>query len=213
MSDSPFQPPLKLGQMVSLFLDTNLTLRLKCGSHRERLGYIGDAHTSLETELQNFNTAPFLSKWTQDIADIQGYPAHSGCGYGQCKLPNGLGDPIGYIPHTAPTIDGGGGPGWSGFICVMPWQLYLATGDIRPLARAFPHQQKLLKFWGRARSVSDGLIHDWSTKDRWVKVFVSFCNSLSSDGPQLHDILTLSIVAGISGRLDITARIGVVDHS
>lgn len=128
--------------------------------HRERLGYIGDAHTSLETSLQNTNSAPFYAKWAQDIGDIQGYPAHTGCGYGHCKMPEGLGDPVGYIAHTVPTIDGGGGPGWSGFICVMPWQLYLATEDVRPLREAYPHQVKLLHFWNRALEPSDGLIHD-----------------------------------------------------
>ena len=80
----------------------------------------------------------------------------------------GLGDPVGYIAHTAPTIDGGGGPGWSGFICVMPWQLYLATADIRPLQEAYPHQIQLLQFWNRALSKADGLIHDWSTTDVWA---------------------------------------------
>eukprot|EP01046_Picozoa_sp_COSAG06_P014941 COSAG06_NODE_941_length_11384_cov_4.377492_8_plen_99_part_00 len=61
-------------------------------------GYIGDAHTSLETSLQNFNSVPFYTKWAADIGDIQGYPAHTGCGYGQCKLPQGLGDPEGETP-------------------------------------------------------------------------------------------------------------------
>ena len=82
-----------------------------------------------------------------------------------CVVATGM---AGYIAHTAPTIDGGGGPGWSGFICVMPWELYLTSGDIRPLRDAFPHQVKLLRFWNRARSASDGLIHDWSTVDRWA---------------------------------------------
>ena len=100
--------------------------------HRERLGYIGDAHTTLETALQNFASVPFYTKWAQDITDIQGYPAHSGCGYGECKLPVGLGDPVGYIAHTAPTIDGGGGPGWSGFVCVMPCPTRLRQTTISP---------------------------------------------------------------------------------
>lgn len=160
--------------------------------HRERLGYIGDAHTTLETALQNFASAPFYTKWTTDITDIQGihavfcvtlfcvlclnsvccafigYPAHTGCGYGVCHLPDGLDHPGGYIAHTAPTIDGGGGPGWSGFVCVMPWQLFLATEDVRPLQAAYPHQLKLLEFWNRAKNATDGLIHDWSTRDNWA---------------------------------------------
>ena len=40
--------------------------------HRERLGYIGDAHTTLETSLQNFASGAFYTKWLQDITDIQG---------------------------------------------------------------------------------------------------------------------------------------------
>jgi hypothetical protein len=40
------------------------------------------------------------------------------------------------MPHTAPTMSGGGGPGWGGYIVAMPWELYLRTGDTRQLAAA-----------------------------------------------------------------------------
>ena len=40
--------------------------------HRERLGYLGDAHTSLETALDNVASDRFYSKWLNDIIDIQG---------------------------------------------------------------------------------------------------------------------------------------------
>jgi alpha-L-rhamnosidase len=88
--------------------------------HRERLGYLGDAHSSLETALSNVASDRFYSKWLQDILDIQGYPAHSA----------GVADQSGYIAHTAPTIAGGGGPAWSGFVIVMPWEVYLGLGRI-----------------------------------------------------------------------------------
>ena len=102
---------------VSLWTIANLVtggISVDC-PHRERLGYLGDAHTSFETALQNVESAPFYTKWLTDILDIQGYPAHTAHV-----------DPDGYIAHTAPTIDGGGGPSWSGFVVTMPWQLYLA---------------------------------------------------------------------------------------
>eukprot|EP00040_Diaphanoeca_grandis_P022458 m.120654 g.120654 ORF g.120654 m.120654 type:complete len:517 (-) comp28822_c0_seq2:151-1701(-) len=127
--------------------------------HRERLGYIGDAHTTLETSLQNFNSLPFYEKWTQDIIDIQGYPAHSG------HVCDSVED-CGYIAHTAPTVDGGGGPGWSGFICVMPWQVYLAYGDTRIIELAYPAQTKLIRFWQRSVG-SDGLVMNWGGDDKW----------------------------------------------
>ena len=40
--------------------------------HRERLGYLGDAHTTLETALQTTEAGPFFTKWLRDMADIQG---------------------------------------------------------------------------------------------------------------------------------------------
>ena len=83
----------------------------------------------------------------------------------------------GYIAHTAPTIDGGGGPAWSGFICVMPWQTYLQYNDPRILEKAYPAQVKLLRFWNRSISFggggsggavpADGLVHNWGGDDPW----------------------------------------------
>jgi hypothetical protein len=32
---------------------------------------------------------------------------------------------LGSLPHTAPTVDGGGGPAWGGFSITMPWQHWL----------------------------------------------------------------------------------------
>jgi hypothetical protein len=58
--------------------------------HRERLGYGGDGHTSLELALDTFESAAFFSRWAQDWCDVQ--------------------KPDGDIYHTAPTMGGGGGP-------------------------------------------------------------------------------------------------------
>eukprot|EP01043_Picozoa_sp_COSAG02_P021605 COSAG02_NODE_1101_length_14572_cov_10.347267_6_plen_220_part_00 len=122
--------------------------------HRERLGYLGDAHTSLETALDNVASDRFYSKWLNDIIDIQGYPAHS----------QGVADPSGYIAHTAPTISGGGGPAWSGFVIVMPWEVYLRSGDVELLQKAYGPQLKLMDFWRQSFN-SSGLLTRWSTQD------------------------------------------------
>ncbi len=62
--------------------------------HRERLGYGGDGHSSLDIANDAYASHPFFSKWAQDWVDIQ--------------------DESGRINHTAPTLGGGGGPAWSG---------------------------------------------------------------------------------------------------
>ena len=94
--------------------------------HRERLGYGGDAHGSLEIALDAFTSHSFFTKWTQDWIDIQ--------------------DENGRINHTAPTLGGGGGPAWSGFILTMPWDFYLNYGDIRILENSFPAAIKWLSY-------------------------------------------------------------------
>ena len=94
--------------------------------HRERLGYGGDGHGSLEIALDAFASHSFFTKWGQDWVDIQ--------------------DMNGRINHTAPTLGGGGGPAWSGFILTMPWDVYLNYGDTRILETTFSAAQKWLSY-------------------------------------------------------------------
>ena len=97
--------------------------------HRERLGYGGDGHASIDLAVDAFGSAAFLSKWAQDWCDMQ--------------------EPDGRVSHSAPTVAGGGGPAWSGFILALPWEIYLAYGDQRILERTFPFSRKWLAHLGR----------------------------------------------------------------
>ncbi len=96
---------------------------------RERLGYGGDAGTSIETGMFNFDTGGLYNRWSSNWRDAQ--------------------DPVsGDVPYTAPNYpdQGGGGPMWSGFIVTMPWQLYLQYGDRRALETNYPAMRKWLAF-------------------------------------------------------------------
>jgi alpha-L-rhamnosidase len=105
--------------------------------HRERLGYGGDGHGSLEIALDAYSSHPFFTKWAQDWVDIQ--------------------DENGRINHTAPTLGGGGGPAWSGFILTMPWEVYLSYGDRRILESTFPSAVRWLDYIARHVG-EDGLL-------------------------------------------------------
>jgi alpha-L-rhamnosidase len=94
--------------------------------HRERLGYGGDAHATMETGLSQFRTEAFYTKWLQDWRDTQ--------------------TPMGEMPHTAPQMDGGGGPAWGGICVVLPWELYRRYGDIRILETSYASARKWLEF-------------------------------------------------------------------
>lgn len=96
---------------------------------RERLGYGGDAGTSIETGMFNFDTGGLYNRWSANWRDAQ--------------------DPkTGDLPYTAPNYpdQGGGGPMWSNFMVTMPWQIYLQYGDRRVLETNYPAMQKWLAF-------------------------------------------------------------------
>jgi hypothetical protein len=111
---------------------------------RERLGYGGDAGTSIETGLFNFDTGGLYNRWAANWRDAQ--------------------DPqSGDLPFTAPNYpdQGGGGPMWSDFAVTMPWQVYLNYGDKGVLETNYPMIRKWLAF------------ADTKTKDHILEPYVS----------------------------------------
>ena len=97
--------------------------------HRERLGYGGDSHASLETGLSIFDISPLCIKWTRD--------------WNESMYPTGL------WPHTAPHMPqhkNKFSPGWGGFGMFLPWQFYNYYGDTLILKQAYPYIKKWMKF-------------------------------------------------------------------
>ncbi len=94
--------------------------------HRERMGYGGDAHATMETAMTNFGMGAFYTKWLGDWRDVQ--------------------KPDGDLPYTAPTYFGGGGPAWSGICVTLPWQVYLHYGDRRILETCYPMMRRWIAF-------------------------------------------------------------------
>lgn len=79
--------------------------------HRERRGYGGDGHTSYQFALANFPVGAYFNKWTRDFADTQGVAGAADTKMPACSTPGAC-----WVPNTAPTVSGGGGPAWSGFV-------------------------------------------------------------------------------------------------
>jgi alpha-L-rhamnosidase len=109
---------------------------------RERLGYGGDAGTSLETGLFNFDTGGLYSRWSANWRDAQAPQS-------------------GDLPYVAPNYPNraGGGPMWSGFVVTMPWQVYLNYGDEGVLETNYPMIGKWLNFANS--KTKDGLIEHY----------------------------------------------------
>lgn len=112
--------------------DINTCLNLCTGGvmvdcpHRERLGYGDTCQTSLAAMVGAVDAGAFYTKWARDWRDIQ--------------------QPGGYVAHTAPMTDGGGGPCWSGSLMMIPWGMFQLYGDRRILEASYPHMKRWLAF-------------------------------------------------------------------
>ena len=94
--------------------------------HRERMGYGGDAHATMEMAFNHYGMGAFYTKWVEDWRDVQ--------------------MPDGDLPHTAPTHWGGGGPAWSGICVELPWAMYERYADRRILEETYPAMQRWIAF-------------------------------------------------------------------
>lgn len=82
--------------------------------HRERLGYTGDGHITIDTSLHIFDSYNFYKKWNKDIIASQNQES-------------------GFVPHTVPFYGGGGGPTWGVASVIVPYTLYQHSFDKRIL--------------------------------------------------------------------------------
>ena len=119
--------------------------------HRERQGYGGDALIIAEACMYNFDMERFYSAWMDDFADAQ--------------------KENGFLPHTVPCQDGGGGPGWGSAYIIISWLCYRHYGDVRILKDHFENMNRWMEFL--ATGVENGIVEgegndreclgEWST--------------------------------------------------
>ena len=85
--------------------------------HREKNGWMGDAHLAAEQGIFNFMPAGIYTKWINDIGDEQ--------------------KPTGQLPGIVPTggwgYAWGNGPAWDSAFLLIPLYLYEYYGDAQPL--------------------------------------------------------------------------------
>jgi len=117
---------------------------------RERMGYGGDAHATSEIGVTNYRLGAFYTKWLEDWRDVQGSEPVVGDMYdttfARKKIMSGRHLDHGILPHTAPTYEGGGGPGWGGIVVTLPWLVYQHEGDTRILENNFQMIKNWLRF-------------------------------------------------------------------
>ena len=115
--------------------------------HREKNGWTGDAVISCDYAVCNFEMIAAYKKWLQDICD--------------CQRENGM------LPGIAPTstwgYNWGNGPAWDCSIFVIPYVVYLETGNTECFDVVFETAEKYLlyaEYWREHGLVCYGLA-DW----------------------------------------------------
>lgn len=147
---------------------------------REKNGWTGDAHFAIETALYNYDGITVYEKWLADHRDEQ--------------QPNGV------LPDIIPT--GGWGYGtdngldWTSTIAIIPWNLYLFYGDLKPLTDCY---EAIKKYVDYAERKSIGRLTDWGRGD-WVPVKSHSSKELTSSTYFYVDAKILSETAKLLGK-------------
>ncbi len=161
---------------------------------RERLGYGGDAGTSMETGMFNFSSGGLYNSWLANWRDAQ---VESGS-----------------LPHTAPNYPnrGGGGPMWGGFVVTLPWQLYLQYGDTGVLDTNYPMIQKWLAYLASETQddlllthTSHAISDNWNFLGDWLTPKGSFRGNtppaqLINSVHYVYQLQLASSIASVLGR-------------
>lgn len=108
-----------------------------CPQRNERMGWTGDAQVFAKTAAYNMYIKPFMDKWLTDLRDAQLMYNRGGA-----------------VPDTAP-LGGdnrahGGCAGWGDAAAIVPWEMYMAYGDISVLEDNYD----MMRAWAEERSTN-----------------------------------------------------------
>lgn len=147
---------------------------------REKNGWTGDAQLACETGLANFDAVTSYKKWLQDLRDEQ--------------------QPDGSLPGIVPTSGWGyywgNGPAWDIACVLIPWTIYVYTGDTTVLSENYAMMKKYVDYM---HSRSPGYITDFGLGD-WVPVETVTPVAVTSTGYFHYGATTLSKAAQVLGK-------------
>ncbi len=150
--------------------------------HREKNGWTGDTQLATETGLFNFASAEAYNQWIDSFVD--------------CQRPSG--QLPGIVPSSGWGYNWGSGPAWDSAFILIPWYVYLYTGDKSAIETHYDAMKKYVDYCSSMADehiVSFGL-GDWCHVDG--KRIVD--PALTSTAYYYIDVITLAKFAELSGR-------------
>lgn len=170
-----------------------------CPQRDERLGWTGDAEVFSPTAAFNMDVAGFFTKWLKDLSADQ-----LATGSVPFVVPDVL---------STPDRPAGGAAGWGDAATVIPWNMYLAYGDLRILEQQYPSMQKWVDFEqarAGADNIWDGDFHfgDWLDFFSTAKNtrFGSTSTDLIATAYFAHSTDILQQSAALLGKVEDAAR-------
>lgn len=157
-----------------------------CPQRDERLGWTGDAQVFGPTSMFNADVYKFWTSWLQSVREAQ--------------LENGC------IPWTVPDSRGNkiGSSGWGDVSVIIPWKLYMQTGDIGVLQENF----EMMENWLRYHELqSKDYISDMMSFSDWLQPFPKNGENIGDTSRNLigtayfaHSAKLTADIAGILGK-------------
>ncbi len=127
-----------------------LDIPTDCPQRDERMGWTGDAQVFCATSMFNYDCLAFWKSWLGSMRDDQ--------------------ESDGRVPHVIPdALSRAGSPGWQDAATIVPWKLYVRTGDTEILARNYEMMKRLVG-WYRSQA-TDGLITEITAFGDWLQPY------------------------------------------
>lgn len=146
----------KLNQLQSNIIwgwrGNSLDIPTDCPQRDERTGWTGDAQVFCATAMFNTDAHAFWKSWLGSMRDEQ--------------------DANGVIPDFIPTANKNlrhHSPGWMDAATIIPWDIYVRTGDTGVLAENYAMMEKLVG-WYRAQAVN-GLLPKTKGFGDWLQPY------------------------------------------
>ena len=146
----------KLNQLQSNILwgwrGNSLDIPTDCPQRDERMGWTGDAEVFSATAMFNTDALAFWKSWLTSMREEQ--------------------RPDGAIPDVIPTAKTnfhGQSPGWMDAATIIPWNIYVRTGDTSVLADNYDMMQKLVACY-RSQTVN-GLLPNIKGYGDWLQPY------------------------------------------
>ena len=130
-------------------IEDNLHSTAEDCPHREKCGWLGDAHSVAETEIFNFDMAQFWTKYVDDIGTTLG---RGGQTYWGQKATTGIPCNIAVGRRLCEEAR----PDWGAAYVLLPWYLYNYYGDTEVFARHYEHLRCWIEYVGNLRE--DGIV-------------------------------------------------------